>query len=256
MACLQTHFRSAVLGMDTRMNITLPYDRYDEKGNPGRCDKVLYLLHGLKQNADSWVCNSGIERYAKHHGFAVIMPEVQRSFYADMEMGMKYFTYITEELPRVVHGMLKLPKGRENTYVGGLSMGGYGALKCALARPDLYAGAMCFSSGFYAMEDTQMLMDRYFTRGELQGVMGLDMKIKEENDLDHLMRHFPKDAQKPKLYLACGTEDFLYRHNTRARDTLRENGFELTWEEWSGVHDWDFWDKAASRAITLFDETK
>ena len=251
MACFQGSFRSLVLGMDTHVNVIVPYDRYDEKGNPGKYDKVLYMLHGIKQNSDSWVRNSSIERYANYYGYAVVMPEVQRSFYANMEMGLDYFTYITEELPRAVQGMFNVPQGRENTYVGGLSMGGYGALKCALSRPDIYAGAMCFSSGFYSGERPQRLIRNYYTLGELQAVMGLDLKLKPENDLDHLMRVYPKDMPKPKLYLACGTEDFLFADNIRARDTLRSLGFELTWEQWEGIHDWKFWDVAAEHGMRI-----
>lgn len=254
MACFQGGFRSLVLGTETHVNVIVPYDRYDETGNPGKYDKVLYMLHGLKQNCSSWLRNSSIERYANYYGFAVVLPEVGRSFYANMEMGMDYFTYITEELPRAVHGMFNLPQGRENTYVGGLSMGGYGALKCALSRPDLYAGAMSFSGGLYAMEHPDMLIKRYYSPGELQAIMGPDLKVRPQDDLDHLMRTYPADMPKPRLYLACGTEDFLYQQNLRARDSLQKNGFELTWEAWEGVHDWKFWDVAAQRAMKLFAE--
>ena len=253
MAYFQGAFRSLTLGMDTNVNVILPYDRYTDDGQPGKYDKVLYMLHGLKQNADAWPRMSGIERYANHHGYAVVIPEVQRSFYTDMAKGMRYFTYLTEELPQAVQKMFHLPQGRENTYVGGLSMGGYGALKCALTRPDLYAGAMCFSGGYYSMEYPDLLMKRYYSRGELEAVLGEDFKVRPQDDLDHLMRTFPADAQKPGLYLACGTEDFLYQSNLRVRDALRANGFDPVWEEWEGAHDWDFWDKAAQRAMKLFD---
>lgn len=254
MACFQGGFRSLALGMDTHVNVILPYDRYDEAGNPGRYDKVLYMLHGLKQNSSAWLRNSSIERYANYYGYAVVLPEVQRSFYTNMEMGMDYFTYITEELPRAVHGMFKLPVGRENTYVGGLSMGGYGALKCVLSRPDLYAGAMSFSGGLYAMEYPDMLIKRYYSPSELQAIMGMDLKVRPQDDLDHLMRSYPADSPRPKLYLACGTEDFLYQQNLLARDSLKKNGFEVTWEAWEGAHDWKFWDVAAERAMKLFAE--
>lgn len=253
MAYFQSAVRSQVLGMDVSVNFVVPYDRYDAEGNPGRYDKVLYLLHGLKGSAFSWPRMSSCERYANYYGYALVIPEVQRSFYANMEYGPDYFTYITEELPKIAQGIFKLPEGRENTYIGGLSMGGYGALKCALTRPDLYAGAMCFSSGFYAMERPDMLMKRYYSQGELQGIMGMDLKIRDENNIDYLMQHFPENAQKPRLYLACGTEDFLYETNVRAHNSLQKCGFAHTWEEWSGTHDWKFWDVALERAMRQFD---
>lgn len=256
MAYLQGSIRSMALGMDTNLNIILPADRYDAEGKPAAISKVLYMLHGLKQNADSWPRFSAIERYANHYGYAVIIPEVQRSWYADMPGGNNYFTYITQELPELVHRMFKLPEGRENTYIGGLSMGGYGALKCALRRPDLYGGAMCFSSGFFSLENPQHLMKIYYSLGEMQSILGPELKLRDEDNLDYLIRHFPKDAPKPKLYLSCGTEDGLYNANIRARDLLKAEGFDLMWEEWAGVHDWKFWDVAAERAMRLFAENK
>ncbi|MBQ1946928.1 MAG: esterase family protein [Clostridia bacterium] len=252
MAYLQSSIRSLALGMDTNLNIILPADRYDAQGKPTGYDKVLYMLHGLKQNADAWPRHSCIERYANHYGYAVIIPEVQRSWYCDLPGGTNYFTYITEELPELVHRMFKLPEGRENTYIGGLSMGGYGALKCALRRPDLYCGAMCYSSGFFSLENAQHLMDVYYSEGEMKSILGQDLTLRDEDSLDYLIRHFSKDAQKPRLYVSCGTEDFLIKANVRCRDLLKENGFDVTWEAWEGIHDWKFWDVAAQRSMELF----
>ena len=252
MAYFQGSFRSQALGMDTNLNVILPADRYDEKGALVDYDKVLYMLHGLKQNADAWPRNSSIERYANHYGYAVVIPEVQRSWYSDMPLGNRYFTYITEELPQVVQRMFKVPEGREHTFIGGLSMGGYGALKCALRRPDLYGGAMCFSSGFFSLEDPKHLMEVYYSEGEMKSILGESMQVRNEDNLDYLIRTFAKDAPKPRLYLSCGTEDWLFPANVRARELLRACGFELTWEEWEGIHDWNFWDVAAKRAMKLF----
>ena len=254
MAYLQSAIRSLALGMDTNLNIILPADRYDAEGRPAPFDKVLYMLHGLKQNADAWPRMSAIERYANRCGYAVIIPEVQRSWYCDLPGGTNYFTYITQELPELVHRMFKLPEGRENTYIGGLSMGGYGALKCALRRPDLYCGAMCFSSGFFSLENPQRLMKIYYSLGEMQSILGQELKLRDEDSLDYLIRHFPEDAQKPKLYLSCGTKDRLFSSNIRARDLLKEKGFDVTWEAWEGIHDWDFWDAAAERSMKFFAE--
>ena len=252
MAYLQSSIRSLALGMDTNLNIILPADRYDAQGKPTGYDKVLYMLHGLKQNADAWPRHSCIERYANHYGYAVIIPEVQRSWYCDLPGGTNYFTYITEELPELVHRMFKLPEGRENTYIGGLSMGGFGSLKCALRRPDLYCGAMCYSSGFFSLENAQHLMDVYYSEGEMKSILGQDLTLRDEDSLDYLIRHFPKDAQKPRLYVSCGTEDFLIKANVRCRDLLKENGFDVTWEAWEGIHDWKFWDVAAQKSMELF----
>jgi len=254
MALLQTMFRSRVLQLETSVNVVLPYDRYDAQGKRIPYNKVLYLLHGLKGNAWSWLRQSRAERYASEFGYALIMPEVHRSFYTDMAQGLKYFTYITEELPQVMQDMLRLPLGRDHTFVGGLSMGGYGALKCVLARPDLFGGGICISGGYYSLATPHLMLNGFYEENELHGILGETYDLRKEDDLDHLMSVYPADVKKPRLYLACGTEDFLYKHNVRAHESLTAHGFAHTYEEWPGVHDWRFFDAAAQRGMQLLSQ--
>lgn len=241
MAVFQGTIRSRALDMDTKVNVILPYDYYDAQGNPKPVDKVLYLLHGLKQNADAWLRYASAERYANYYGYALVVPEVQRSWYCDVSGDMHYFRYIAQELPGVMHAMFRLPQGREHTFIGGLSMGGYGALKCALTYPERYAGAMCFSSAFYTLERDGA---RMFFIGP--------GPLKERDDTDHLIRTFPEGVAKPRLYVACGTEDGLFEDNERARDALIARGFDVAWEAWSGGHDWKFWDAALAKGTEYF----
>ena len=241
MAFWQGTIRSQALDMDTKVNVILPYDYYDAQGNPRPVDKVLYLLHGLRQNADAWYRYASTERYGNYHGYVIVIPEVQRSWYCDLQGGMRYYTYIAEELPRVLNRMFNLPQGRENTFIGGLSMGGYGALKCALRHPEQYAGVMCFSAAFYSLEPKERRL-----------LLGMEEELKDEDNIDQLIASFPADAEKPRLYIACGTEDGLIDANHRCRNTLLAAGFDVTWEAWSGGHDWAFWDTALSKATKLF----
>ena len=48
-------------------------------------------------------------------------------------------------------------------------------------------------------------------------------------------------AQLPKVMVTCGTEDFLYSHNTRFRDTIQALPYKFTYREWPGTHEWGFW---------------
>ena len=99
MASFKGDIKSRALNMDIALNVILPYDHpHDYSKNP--C-KTLWLLHGQGSSASSWMRWTSIERYAMQHGFAVIMPEVQRSFYRNTAYGMDYFTFVAEELPRL-----------------------------------------------------------------------------------------------------------------------------------------------------------
>ena len=103
--------------------------------------KTLYLLHGLSGNHTSWFNQTSIGRYAAQYGIAVVMPEVGRSWYTDTAYGANYYTFIAEELPRICRTYFKgMSDKREDNFIGGLSMGGYGALKTAFKNPDKYAG--------------------------------------------------------------------------------------------------------------------
>lgn len=254
MACFRSSVRSRVLGMDTTINVIIPYDHYSPDGAPGHYDKVLYLLHGLKQNADAWQRMSSAECYANYYGYVIIMPEVQRSFYTDMAYGPRYFTYITEELPEIVQTLFRIPNDPARTFAGGLSMGGYGALKCALQCPDRYAGAISLSSGFYTLNTPEMLKKAYYPGEELKGVLGPELACGPLDDLDARIGSFPKDIKKPRLYLACGTEDFLYQNNLRMRDSLLAGGFDVCYEEWPGAHDWRFWNVGLEKGMVYMAE--
>src|SRR3712207_4064507 len=106
---------------------------------------VLYLLHGLSDDDTIWLRRTSIERYVAPLGLAVVMPQVHRSFYADERYGGRYWTFLSEELPALVDSWFRVSQRREDTFVAGLSMGGYGALKWALRQPDRFAAAASLS---------------------------------------------------------------------------------------------------------------
>ncbi|MEG0900582.1 MAG: alpha/beta hydrolase-fold protein [Clostridia bacterium] len=254
MAFFRGTIRSDTLMMDTVLNVAIPFETNIALRPGMQKDKTIILLHGLKQNADSWSRYSMMEYYAHELGYHVVMPEVQRSFYSDMVNGMNYFTYLSTELPWIMEHVFHLPM--ERLYVGGLSMGGFGALKLALHYPERFAGALCFSSGFYMLEKPKQLMDLFFSKGELTGIFGNDFAVTEQNNLDQLAAAISKRAQKPRVYIACGTEDFLYAENTRMRDTLQALHYDLCYEQWPGEHNWKFWDKALKRGLAMVSEDR
>ena len=108
---------------------------------------LLYLLHGLSDDHTAWHRYTAIGRYAETAGLAVVMPAVHRSFYANEAHGHRYWDFVSEELPAVVHEFLRVTDRPEETFVAGLSMGGYGALKLALTHPERYAAAASLSGG-------------------------------------------------------------------------------------------------------------
>ena len=247
MAVFRGTLRSRCLRVDTTVNVIVPYEQHyiASKTAP---DKTIILLHGIKQNADAWTRMSRVEQFAHRVGFNVVIPDGQRSFYTDMAHGLPYFEYITQELPEMIGKIFNIPLDADHLYAAGLSMGGFGAIKCALTYPDRFAGAMSYSGALRSLEALSEHTD-IFPPSEFQAVLGESLCVGPENNLFALAEKAAAAPRKPRLYIACGTQDFLLADNRAFRDKTRALGFDTTYEEWPGVHDWVFWDRACGRSF-------
>jgi len=210
---------------------------------------TLYLLHGLGDSSTAWTRQTSIERYVWKKNLAVVMPEVHRSFYADMVMGNNYWTFITEELPVIVRRFFPLSDKREDNFVAGLSMGGYGAFKWALAHPERVCAAASLSG---ALDRTQRMATTEKMTEEFVHVFGTpEQYVGSENDLLHLARQLAASTRpRPALFQCCGTEDFVYPENISFRDHLRDVGIESAYHEHAGEeHEWSYWDRMIQDVI-------
>jgi len=111
---------------------------------------VYYLLHGLSDDHTAWVRRTSIERYVQNVPMIVIMPNGDRSFYCDaFDRGFnKYESFIVRDLVDFVDTTFRTIPSRKGRAIGGLSMGGYGALKLALKYPDVYCAAVSHSGAW------------------------------------------------------------------------------------------------------------
>ncbi|MBQ9950629.1 MAG: esterase [Clostridia bacterium] len=247
MAIFRGTIRSKSLMMDTMVNVIVPYEHFYIAPKAPH-DKTVILLHGLKQNADAWNRMSRIEQFAHMTGFNVVIPEVQRSFYTDMPYGLRYFEYVSQELPEMVKTVFNIPTDPDHLYAAGLSMGGFGAMKCALTYPDRFAGAMSYSGALRCMENVSKYPE-IFPADEFRAILGMELQCRPENNLMQLAEQAAKSQKKPKLYIACGTEDFLIGENREFCAHVKALGFDAVCEEWPGIHDWAFWDRACGRSL-------
>lgn len=254
MALLHCDFFSEVLGMASSMDVILPQAtgaaQIGMQGHGRAGDSpVLYLLHGHSDDHTIWQRRTSIERYVADMGLAVIMPNAHRSFYTDMACGYKYWTFISEELPAIVQRFFHLSTRRANTFVAGLSMGGYGAFKLALRHPERFAAAASLSGAL----DIAVLHDSEDSNGKntLRLVFGEPGSMRgTADDLFTLSAGLAQtDSPRPLLYQCCGTEDFLYADNLRFRDHALSLGLPLTYEEGPGEHEWGYWDQQIQRIL-------
>jgi S-formylglutathione hydrolase FrmB len=249
----QINLCSDVLVTRCTVNVLLPQrkpaDSHDNFQTPFR---VLYLLHGYSDDQTAWQRWTSIERYAEGLNLAVVMPAAQNSFYTDMAHGGKFFTFLAEELPAVLHELFPLSSARADTFIAGLSMGGYGAFKLALSRPDLYSAAASLSGAVDINEVVKRTKDpdNPAWLEQMQNIFGNLGKVPGgAHDLFSLAMKVSQSGDKPRLYQYCGTEDFLYKDNLRLRDFIHPLGFDYTYEETEGDHSWIHWDRAIQRVL-------
>ncbi len=260
MAFLSCSIYSHALYSNITMNVCLPtpssgeqvnYDTLKqdygyEKGLP-----VVYLLHGMYGDANSWARFSSVDRYAQDRKIAVVMCSAGNNFYQDMPGGLQLATFFTKELPTYVCSLFPISPRRQDTFIAGFSMGGYGAWHLALSAPERYAKAASMSGAL----DVAALYQAFKANPapspfNWQAMFG-DPEALAGSGSD-LFAQYAACAAKgcaPKLYQACGTEDFLYQMNLAARDRLLALGADLTWAEGKGGHDWTFWDAHIQKVL-------
>lgn len=265
MALLQCDFFSETLALSCSMNVILPqatqrqigmaqaapaagHRRGADRGYP-----TLYLLHGLSDDHTTWVRRTSIERYAAGLGLAVVMPAVHRSFYTDTAAaGHRYFDFISEELPPIAREFFPLSAARQDNFIAGLSMGGYGAFKLALTHPDRFAAAASLSGALDVAARFAAAGQGPMPAREWRAVFGeLDSIPGSANDLFTLARRLAEQGSPPPaLYQCCGDADPLLEDNRRFRDHLRALGIDATYHEDPGrAHDWAYWDEAIQRVL-------
>lgn len=257
MALIHCNFYSKYLAYDTQINVILPEARdtkvFDETKN--HKFQVLYLLHGRGDDCNGWIRNTSIERYANEHCIAVVMPSGEDSFYVDGVSGKLYGKYITEELPEIVTRWFPISDKPEDTFIAGLSMGGYGAAHIGFSNPEKFAGIGLFSAGIFP-EELYGIFDDIFSNANLEQnlnrVFGTG-KIKEKYNIRKILeRKVNENAKFPTIVQFVGKQDIIYDMNDEFRKYAEFIKLKMYYEEWDGVHDWKFWDAAIVKALNIF----
>lgn len=248
MALISFKYMSKVLRMQTDIAVVLP--DYEDLDHPPRF-KTLYLLHGFSGDCQDWLRNTSIERQAIARNLAVVMPCGYNSAYTDMAYGQNYFTYLSEELPRFVGGVLPLSTQREDCFVAGNSMGGYGALKWALSCPECFAAAASFSGSLH-VEDR--ILGRSANSGnQCKGMYGDPPKVDPPTQDLFAMLESLKRAKVsiPRLFACCGTGDKSHIYGAYADFSEHAKRLQVPVyaEDGPGGHTWEYWESRLSFAL-------
>lgn len=259
MTAFSMSITSKCVGGETHVTVILPIGNVYEDGlQAGEKFQTVWLLHGGGGNSTEWFRMTDIERHAINHKLAVVMPEIGSNFYNDIPNGPQYFTYITEELPNLLRKHFPLSDKREDNFICGLSMGGFGASKAAFNLPEKYAAVGLMSTGPINPIQLRALLakrsggpykqeDNVWYNKIFGGIDKIPGSI---NDTWYVLKKAKEEGKDlPKMYVCCGTEDFLFPAYTAFKKFAEENGIEATFETGHGAHSWDFWHEFLGRWI-------
>ena len=249
MALIQVNYLSQALFRIVPLNVILPADRFDADTNRylngKECKyKTLYLLHGLLGNYTDWVSQTRIQKWAEAKNLAVVMPSGDNSFYFNSRTPWNdYGTFIGEEMVDLTRRMFPLSEKREDTFIAGLSMGGFGALRIGSVYSETFSYVAGLSAAVHIFEDTsEEANNGLFDNKEAASGTNKNPRVAVEEMLSERRRI-------PKYYMACGTKDDLMPANVAFRDFLQKKGIEVTWDEEDYGHDWDFWDSQIKKVL-------
>jgi len=249
MALLQVNYLSQALFRTVTLNVILPADKFDADtdkylNKKNHKYKTLYLLHGLLGNYTDWVSQTRIQKWAEEKNLAVVMPSGDNAFYFKSRTPWNdYETFIGKELVEMTRRMFPLSEKREDTFIAGLSMGGYGALRNGIVFSETFGCAAGLSSALHLFDDLSEEADiGLFENFKAASKTALNPKVAVKEMLK-------ENRRVPKIYMACGTQDDLMKANEDFRDYLRKNKIDVTWDEDDYGHDWDFWDSQIKKVL-------
>ena len=249
-------FESKLIGKTLPYNVLLPVD-YDQPGAKSKRYPVIYLLHGLAGHYTNWLERTRLVEYTTGYEFIIVMPEGNDSWYTDSATVPtdKYESYIVQELIPDVEKRFRAGGAREARAIGGLSMGGYGALKFGVKYPRLFVLAVSMSGALDAASWTRADLGGFeFILQTLDPVYGANpSETRAANDLSKLYRELPAPqiAALPFVYLDCGTEDPLLSTNRGFVDILLSRKIPHEYRELPGGHAWPYWDAQVQEVLRV-----
>ena len=259
MAFINGTFYSNVLEQEVALDLYLPNDRAENSIK--KPDGVIYFLHGMGSSQKRFREYTAANRYMMDNHLAIVYISAPMSFYSDMKYGMKYYTYITKELPEFLASAYGLDFPREKTFLSGLSMGGYGTLKIGLNNPDMFGAIAPFSAPCDMKGMLENIKNTDPPRTDLpmfKAVLGEDLEMEDTDDPYWLIKKVSElpAEQQPRIRLMCGKQDelaYIYKQNVAFNDYAKDLPLaDYKFMAWDGGHEYSFWDRAMLHAVAFF----
>ena len=247
-------FKSSVLGRNWFFNVYLPTG-YDPNG-PLRYP-VLYLLHGNGADRNEWVTRGRIKATADALIDAgqippaiIVMPDAGSTWYVDLKERMESAFFL--ELVPVIEKNYRALNTRDARVIGGLSMGGYGALRYALQYPEKFRAAALLSPAVYNPEPPENSSARSAKVFALPGTDGAySPEIWKAYNYPALWEAFLRKGIKVPMYINSGDDDDFMIEGEAAQlyGLLRRNRQPAELRIVNGRHEWAVWESTIGDAL-------
>jgi len=232
--------------------VVLPED-YQE--HPSQQYPVLYMLHGHGGAPIESIQNSHLLEYIRPQRWILIMPDGKDSYYTNAaeKLGDKFEDYIVQDLVSDVETKFRALPKREGRMLAGISMGGFGAEKIGLRHPETYRliGALSSPADATRRKFSYRRPVNSYVFWKNFGPMG--SQTRRDNDPFLLAAlHSANQTAMPFFYLGCGTQDNLEKVNHQLAKVFEAHHIPHTYREFSGGHDWLYWDRALQDMVEEF----
>lgn len=262
MALFTVQFRSESLMRSVSFTVCLPLEDMQIPGFPRHEKngdfKTLYLFHGFWGDDKLWLYHGNILDLSMKYNIAIVMPSIENSFYLDDPKRAAYYAkYACEELPNFTRKAFPLSKKREDTIVGGMSMGGYGAMRNGLYYHKTFGAVIALSSAYI----TGMVAG--LSKGQTENGLSYDyyehlfgppsQVLGGDKDPKALAAQLAEKGEAiPAIYMACGSEDFLIEPNRDLHRHLKKIGVQHRYDEGAGAHDFKFWNEYLDKGLQWY----
>lgn len=253
MAIVQATFFSNSLSRKISICALIPSYRkevsIEDTSKPDNGFKTLYMLHGYSGDCHEYLNVPELQELSDRYNVACIFPSGENSFYLEgVDKSENFSAFIGKELVEATRTMFRLSHRREDTYIWGISMGGYGAMINGLRYPDTFSKIISLSGAYIEINiaDKGEFIPDQVSDAAYQNKIFQDPKELRYSSKDprYCMEELKKSMKKlPEIYFVCGEDDFLIECNRKLHSFMSDNDIIHYYVEGEGVHDWVYWRK-------------
>ena len=249
MARFTINFMSEAVKRAIALEVVLPADHAvmpaGELPPTGEPYKTLYYLEGSMGNASGPLNYSQLQLMAEDYDLAVVVIGGENRWWGSAKkLDEDYGAMVTTDVVNFTRRVFNLSRRREDTFIGGFSMGGHGAFVLGLRNPELFGRIISLDASLQKMAIQTSVNEKErwdpTPRTGYETIFGLEKVedwIGSRDDYEFLAKELAENVpeSKPEIFMSCGTKDGLYAFNRDYEKLLLDLGYAVTWNDVEGA---------------------